>query len=365
MEPQVLLPRVYNHDSSTWVAAGHETQALGRGCVLKVVSWNLECFGPDPAARASAALVYLEHTFGKAPTDLVVMLQEICPESLQAILEHAWVQRNFTLSNIDAPAPVIVDIPGPSFTMRETLWEGDRYFTLMMVSKTLPMSKCFRLPFTTKMGRDALVVDIAISNFNESFRLCTTHLESLWIGKPYRLGQLTSISALLKGKSVPNGKIIGGMVGGDMNAFTQPEHGNHKIPEVDLNDVWEDEPAPLLPVLKAFQKDTSYGRARGNTYGYQSPKRRNRQRLDKFFYTGSVETFAADEAQDVAGRFGRLGIGLKTEIKAWVRPGSGEEHLLSERAALKLKNGPSLLTPITKESWVSDHFGVVVGVRIL
>ncbi|KAI8944995.1 Endonuclease/exonuclease/phosphatase [Xylaria longipes] len=333
-EPQVLLPRIYNHDSSTWVAAGHESQALGRGCVLKVVSWNLECFGPDPAARASAALAYLKRTFGKAPEDLVVMLQEICPESLQVILEHAWVQRNFTLSNIDPPAPVIMDTLDPSFIMGETLWEGDRYFTLM-VSKTLPISKCFRLPFTTKMGRDALVVDIGISNFPESFRFCTTHLESLWEGTPYRLSQLTSISALLKGKYVPNGRIIGGMVGGDMNAITPLEHGNHKRPEVDLNDVWEDEPAPPLPVLKPFKKDTSYGRARGNTWGYQSPKSRNRKRLDKFFYTGSVETFAVHEAQDIAGRFGRFGIGLKTEIEAW-----------------------------KKESWVSDHFGIVVGVKI-
>lgn len=41
--------------------------------------------------------------------------------------------------------------------------------------------------------------------------------------------------------------------------------------------------------------------------------------MDKFFYTGSIETVALNEAQDVSGRLGRLGIDLKTEVEAWER----------------------------------------------
>lgn len=359
-EPQALSPHIYNHDSSTWVVAGHGSQALERGRVLKVVSWNLECFGLDPEGRASAALTHLKHLFGEAPEDVVVMLQEIRPESLRAILEHAWVQQNFTLSNIDTPAP--------SFVMREKFLEGYRDFTLMMVPKTLIISKCFRMPFPTLMGRDALVVDIGISNSRDCFRFCTTHLESMRMSYPYRLSQLTLISALLKGKRVPNGS-IGGMVGGDMNALKRKEHEYHKRPEVDLNDVWEDEPAPPLPVQKPLQKDTTFGWARGNTFGYQS-RSRSYHRLDKFFYTGSVETVAVREAQDVAGRFGRVGIGLKTEIERWRYRSVTEETLAAEKNSSKASEftrriADNLYAISTRqEGWVSDHFGIVVGVRI-
>lgn len=39
--------------------------------------------------------------------------------------------------------------------------------------------------------------------------------------------------------------------------------------------------------------------------------------MDKFFYTGSIETVAIHGVQDITGRLGRLGIGLKTEVEAW------------------------------------------------
>ncbi|KAK7224008.1 hypothetical protein V2G26_012011 [Clonostachys chloroleuca] len=200
----------------------------------------------------------------------------------------------------------------------------------MMVSRTLPTSNCFRIPFTTGMGRDALVVDIPVlnaegMNFKESFRLCTTHLESLWGGKAYRRCQLASISALLKGALTPANNIIGGVVGGDMNAIDRSEHDYHRAAEVDLKDVWEDEPAPPPPVLKPFKKDTSYGRVRGNTWGYQSARQRDRKRMDKFFYTGSIKTFAVDDAQDVVGRLGRLGMGMGNLASTYRNQGRWEE----------------------------------------
>lgn len=108
-------------------------------------------------------------------------------------------------------------------------------------------------------------------------------------------------------------RIVAGLVGGDMNAIDRSEHEFHKASDVDLKDVWEDIPTPPVPFLKPFQKDFSYGRARGNIWGYQSNKPRERKRMDKFFYTGSIETVALCEAQDVTGRLGRLGIGLKMD----------------------------------------------------
>lgn len=173
------------------------------------------------------------------------------------------------------------------------------------------------------MGRDALVVDIPVLNPGgqtrsiECLRLCTTHLESLWPGKAYRPGQLALISALLKGTLAMDSKIIAGVVGGDMSAIDGTEHDFHKAGDVDMKDVWEDVPAPSVPARKPFRKDLADGRARGNTWGYQSKAKRNGKRMDKFFYTGLLRPVVLGEAQDVTGRFGPIGMGLKTEVEAW------------------------------------------------
>jgi hypothetical protein len=47
--------------------------------------------------------------------------------------------------------------------------------------------------------------------------------------------------------------------------------------------------------------------------------------VDKFLYTGSIETVTLHEAQDVSGRLGRLGINLRTDVEAW----EGETRNLS------------------------------------
>lgn len=95
-----------------------------------------------------------------------------------------------------------------------------------------------------------------------------------------------------------------------MNATDKSEHLFHKASNVELKDVWEDIPAPSIPVLKPSQKDFSYGQARENNWGYQSNGKRERKRMDKVFYTGSIETVAIHEAQDITGRLGRLDIGM-------------------------------------------------------
>lgn len=176
-------------------------------------------------------------------------------------------------------------------------------------------------------------------------------------------------------------KIVAGLVGGDMNSIDKSEHEFHKRDDIDLKDVWEDVPAPPIPKLRPFQKDLTYGRARGNTYGYQSDKNRERKRLDKFFYTGSLETVPLSEVHDFTGKLGRLGIGLKTEVDAWewtlspwtVKGGKFlnkpvKEYrplytLADERVQYYLERKE--LPPIKHECWVSDHFGIAVGVKVL
>ena len=170
-------------------------------------------------------------------------------------------------------------------------------------------------------------------------------------------------------------KIVAGL-GGDMNSMDKLEHEFHKRDDIDLKDIWEDVPAPPIPKLRPFQKDLTYGRARGNTYGYQSDKNRERKRLDKFFYTGSLETVPLGEVHDVIGKLGRLGIGLKTEVDAWewtVKGGKFLNKQVKEYRPLYFRTDKWVqyylerraLVQIKHECWVSDYFGIAVGVKAL
>lgn len=384
--PFLFQPQIYDPKSSTWLALDkNDSGGLERGRVLKLASWNIDWCSPGPAARASAALGHLNELFGETADPLVVMLQEVRQESLQVILGNPWVQRNFLVSNVSPPESEYTNIPGDSFILRRLDWQAAPYFTLMMISRPLAITDCFRVPFVSTMGRDALVVDIPILNPGgqtrsiECLRLCTTHLESLWPGKAYRPGQLALISALLKGTLAMDSKIIAGVVGGDMNAIDGTEHDFHKAGDVDMKDVWEDVPAPSVPARKPFQKDLTDGRARGNTWGYQSKAKRNGKRMDKFFYTGLLKAVALGEAQDVTGRFGRIGMGLKTEVEAWewqtkkvsIARGKLKEkpqvEYLSDSVVARLQDSMMLEDMACKKvgMWVSDHFGITVGIKVL
>ncbi|KAL6702729.1 hypothetical protein ACN47E_001011 [Coniothyrium glycines] len=379
--PQEQHLRGYQHEINVWASPeGSQTlqDDLLPGSVLKIVSWNLQWSTPDPARRATAALDHLQARFGAAPGPLVVMLQEVCLESLEALLENPWVQANFNLTDSTPPCSIYDDVHGDSFVFKQLYWAATQYFTLMMLPKSLRILDCFRVPFMSRMGRDALFVDIPISDggrskSNKSIRLCTTHLESLYGSETHRSSQLATISRLIKETRVKDHDIIAGFVGGDMNAITPFEHNLHKANEVDLKDAWEDTPAPTLPVRKPFQKDLSFGRARGNTWGYQSNGARTRKRLDKFYYTGQLETVPLAESQDVTGKIGRIGIGCKTEVEAWESELSyavfvrgklvqkTDKVYRSEQQAMKAERK---FRRVIMNFWVSDHFGIAVGIKV-
>ncbi|KAI1424993.1 Endonuclease/exonuclease/phosphatase [Xylaria sp. FL1777] len=352
-EFQPLLPHVYSQDSPTWEAADHIPRGLEfkRGSPVRVVSWNLNWLHPYPRERVSAGLAHLRHTFGEAPSSLVVMLQEVRQEMVQVMLENPWVQQNFMLSNVEPPTTLFAEDPSSSSSesdTRQIKWKATPYFTLMMISRDLPISNCFRVPFSkTGMGRDVLVVDIPVTNSqgstidNELFRLCTTHLESLRESRELRFSQLVLISELLKGAAATNGTIIGGIVGGDMGSESIDDMQYHKSTEVKLNDVWEDESMePPISPKTSKRAAALHTLAKAYTWGYQ-PQRKEPKRLDKFFYTGSVETFPVEEAQDFSGKIGRLGIGVMAEVES-----------------------PEYNADIEPELWVSDHLGIVIGVTV-
>lgn len=354
--------------------------------MLKIISWNINASTANHGARVTAALEHLQELFGKSQDPIVMMFQEVCDTSLQAILQNPWVQQNFVLSDTRPPESIYTNIPGDSFILRRLDWAAAESFSLLMISRNLAIETCFRVPFKTLRGRDALVVDIPISSStqpnesNECLRLCTTHLESFMRGKTYRYNQLALISTLLKGVPIIKSRIVAGIVGGDINSIEQSEQDFHRAIDVDLKDAWEDVPAPPIPVRKPFQKGLSYGRARGNTWGYQPVKSRPRNRMDKFLYTGSLETVAPEEAQDVTGRLGRLGIGLKIKVDAWegqimkssVVPGKIVKKpvmtFFTRRSAVKWQEKGLLrekkLVRKKGHLWVSDHFGIAIGIKV-
>ncbi|KAL6831902.1 hypothetical protein V8C40DRAFT_285341 [Trichoderma camerunense] len=191
--PNFLQPQIYNSQSASWAPFSNEARTLGRGDILKIASWNLFFSAPAAAARASTAIAYLRTMFGQEPHNLVVMFQELRQESLEVILEDKWTQQNFVLSNTEPPYFDCAD--NKSFDEKPNCIPS-RYFTLMMISRNLPISNCFRLPFISEIERDALVVEIPVSEDDGSealkrlLRLCITHLKLLYIGKELRFHQL-------------------------------------------------------------------------------------------------------------------------------------------------------------------------------
>ncbi|KAL8803383.1 MAG: hypothetical protein Q9200_006234, partial [Gallowayella weberi] len=269
--------------------------------------------------------------------------------------------------------------------MRDLDWAAAPYYTVMMISRNLAIVNCFRTPLVSWMGRDALVVDIAVQdeareeNATKVLRLCTTHLESLWEERMrYLPTQLSSIGNLLKGASALGCTIVGGIVGGDMNAIDRSEHELCRAKDINLRDAWEDMPPPQGLRPKPGQKDLTYGRAKGNTWGYQSlnKKPRDRKRLDKVLYTGSIEPVVIDDIGDLSGVISRIGIQLETKAKVWER--KHEElvvqrdrfvektitRIFSQSYAERLKEdyGNRQLNLVQKERniWVSDHFGIAL-----
>lgn len=382
---QPSVPCIYRPNKSAWTPLqGDVQEKLERDKLVKIVSWNIDHLTLGVKARVSAALRHLEDSFGGNPGLLVVMLQEVCNQSLQVILEDTWVLSNFVLSNnTSSPESACKDTPSDTSITGDLEREAEPYFTLMMTPRKLAISNCFRVPFITEMGRDALVVDIpVITNPKDTppddiLRLCTTHLESLTSGKVYRPAQLLLITSLLKEQATAEQRIVAGLVGGDMNSIYKWEHQMPKVTRVGLKDVWDDAPRPRERISKS-SRDLTCGRVKGNTFGYQSAsERKNRRRVDKFFYTGALETVSIEEAQDMCGRLGRLGKGVEAQVETWMhnktmtwvgKKGKGKlkrrrvTNFLPEAEAAQC-SGDNMFHK-TLGIWASDHFAITVGVKV-
>ncbi|KAF9882763.1 hypothetical protein FE257_005311 [Aspergillus nanangensis] len=189
---------------------------------LRITTWNIDFQTPAKTPRTAAALNYLSQTIPTAPPS-ILLLQEMIASDLDLIKQTPWIQTNFNITDLSP-----------------TDWQGT-YGTTMLIDKRLPVQRVFRVPYSaTRMQRDALFVDIAISatepssspgNTNPTanapiLRVGTTHLESLLSNPPIRPVQLRLAAGFMHGGGraderdevvlpVPHAAILAG----DLNAF--------------------------------------------------------------------------------------------------------------------------------------------------
>ena len=334
---QVCTPHIYDNFICNWrnvKPLEDPLEELERDQSLKIVSWNVDFSSPRPSSRITTLLDHIKDVSGDEGKPLVILLQELCHDSLGQLLTTDWVSRNFNV--IGLPIPMILE---------NGMKRPARYFNLILASRTLAIKNFCRLGLPSEMGRDAIFVDIFIKSVKsmagdraEVIRLCTTHLESLGSGTELRKKQLQLISEHLQDSG--EDKIITcGVIGGDFNSIEDQD--DSELTKLGLTDAWTGYPEPSSDDL---QTNDSSGRKEGHTWGYQPPETFPPRRFDKFLYTGSIEVIPTCGADRRRERVQRLGINLKTDTAI---DGDGDQ-------SDETKGG----------IWVSDHFGITMEVRI-
>lgn len=299
-------------------------RGLKRGEDISVASWNLNCTSRHASERVWHALYLLQSHYHKyyKPYDnkshfmpqttlrLVVLFQGINRAGFQVILDSPFVQDNFFLSD-------------------SHIYTDDvRQSTVTMISKDLPISKVFRIPFRhTRNNRDCLFVDIAIQNearsrisstapprpgvpFHDVIRIANTELENIGdqgaLVRSYQLGVIQEFLSPEDPQMNMEVIVVGGVLGASMG-LGGPE--NHHLPRLfGLRDLWSEQ-NPTVDDFAPFdverERIMDKGKRLGHTWGYQPvtpylPP----GRFDKILASGSVS----------AGKVMRIGVGYKLTI---------------------------------------------------
>lgn len=172
-----------------------------RDHMIRVVSWNIDSQAPSQPQRAAAAIVHLKEVFGNQPPPLIIMLQEIQPDALKAILADRWIKEHFLTSHA----------------------VSDDRLVMMLVTKDIPTQQWFQISLGEGLGRKALFVDIPLTPRSENepgkevLRLCTTRLASL--KKASQLAYLHQLRVFSQLRKPPTNDISirGGLIGGHLD----------------------------------------------------------------------------------------------------------------------------------------------------
>ncbi|PMD54864.1 uncharacterized protein K444DRAFT_617327 [Hyaloscypha bicolor E] len=346
--PQILIPQFYYPRIRGWcpfMSAPIPRRRLDQGGLLRVVSWNIDSKGVVRAARASFAMGYLEEIFRDASSPLVITLQEVHRESLSAIVKHQWVRENFAVSNMHV---------------------ARNFSTTIMVSRHIRTDWRFRIPLRGLTDRDLLAVDIPISSpkgnsehTRRILRLCITHLDLF--RDEGRTCQLAQASALLKAPPTRHSEILAGLLRANLNQDCPFFALSRMAGNVDLCDFWDDTTYPPTRILR---------RPTRNSKGYRKPNVRPAKRIDNFLYTGMIDAGPLLDVQDVTGRAGRLGVGLKTTVR------TGEYYFKRRLKLTKREHGSKFPRKSHSDIYqeggirkelevlVSSHGGSAIGIRV-
>lgn len=266
----------YTFLKGAWKENGHAfptTDLRSNDVKIKLVTWNIDFQAVAGPQRMAAALQYLKNTLISsslaADMPTVVFFQEMTSSDLDLIQATSWVQSRFRITDISS-----------------TNWLS-RYGTTTLIDLRLPIGSVFRTRYASKMGRDALFVDLDCSDGtrctrNGRIRLGNTHLESLAADPPLRPAQVALATRLLSDDSVH-----GGVLAGDFNAiqgFDQTLHVKN-----DLQDAYLEAGG----IEGAEKEGGEKGCEKGWTWGMQSHggqrERFGCSRMDKMLFCGGVK----------------------------------------------------------------------------
>lgn len=278
----------------SWVLAKNRPDAY-LPMSITLLTWNIQHDVPNAWERHQAAMTYIQHKAfgcydGRAPRPGVIMLQEVCADAFNALLEHAWVRTHF-----------MVMPPGPQY------WPyGARYGVVTLVPRHMSISAATSVEFGgSRMGRNMLMVDVWVNMSKDALgcepkiiRIANTHLESLPGGVIWRAGQLRTVAQWLK-----DFQVKGGIVCGDMNALVPADE--KCVALNGLVDAWEKSSAHIAAVGDGDMEEND-----GTTWGFQPRSDFKPARLDKMLYT---EKRAYELERPWA-----VGVGLKTKSGQWV-----------------------------------------------
>jgi tyrosyl-DNA phosphodiesterase 2 len=281
---------------------------------ITLITWNVDAQRPYAIQRLEAALDHLQfHAFpgynGGQPPPCLILLQELRRDAFPALLAHPWVQAWFMVG------------PGsPEEGWPRGAWYGYGTVTLVARSTMLTAAACVQFG-ESEMGRNALVTDVLFAGAEPQarvLRVVNAHLESLPAGAQRRAAQLGTIARLLRWGGGSGSVVVGGIVGGDMNAIVPSDA---MLPEQNgLLDAWEERRR-----WDGRGVGSEGGDEDGVTWGHQPPCEFPPGRLDKILYTDSD----AFEVRDIR----KLAIGLQ------------------------------MPTPEGRVDWVSDHYALLCQVE--
>lgn len=304
----------YDPATSTWVSqsTGQSTQDTAPIATIALYTWNIDFMLPFAAARMKPALAHLEHLTRTLPQTAapIIFLQECTPSDLTTIAATPWIQSRFHLTDID-----------PSN------WATTQYGTTVLIDARLPVSSAFRVHYSkTRMGRDALFVDVDISLTRPDsgrekpllLRLCNTHLESMAFDPPFRPPQVALFAEYMHGDG-----IHAALAAGDFNAIQPFDRTLHS--ENSLKDAF---------LELGGREDTEEAYTWGQQAATSQRERFGCSRMDKVYFCGGVKV----------RRFERFGAEILAE---------GEEE---RRGIVELG---------FDRPWVTDHLGVVAEVEVL